>query len=264
MAKQINIQHFRSANAGNIPSAADLQEGEIAINMTDRKLFSKDASNTVFEFVVGAAGTAFTIFDFTTHLSLANVVADAGTDFLSLDAANGVVFETNSQSDYWKISMSQDLSVNGSPSFSSNVLIKGDLSTSSSFGSAPHFAVTGNTDPNKRTYLGFNVTDNYGFIGASQVGTSDRLLAIQPEGTDSGGQVSIGKTTATSLLDVDGVITSLGLMPAANNTYSIGNSTIRWANGFFDVLNVANVTTTQNNLQVDAQGTAFALSLILG
>jgi hypothetical protein len=43
------IRHKRSAATGNIPTPAELQEGELAINTADRKVFSKDANGVVFE-----------------------------------------------------------------------------------------------------------------------------------------------------------------------------------------------------------------------
>lgn len=48
------IIHKRSSVAGKAPSAADLQPGEIAINLADKKLFSKDTAGNVIEVGGGA------------------------------------------------------------------------------------------------------------------------------------------------------------------------------------------------------------------
>ena len=42
------IKLKRSSVAGRIPAALDLSVGELAINLTDRRLYSKDAEGTVF------------------------------------------------------------------------------------------------------------------------------------------------------------------------------------------------------------------------
>lgn len=41
------IKHKRSSTAGAIPTASQLEQGQIAINLTDKKLYTKDATNTV-------------------------------------------------------------------------------------------------------------------------------------------------------------------------------------------------------------------------
>lgn len=52
------IQLYRSSTALAVPSAANMQQGELAINITDGKLYFKDASNNVTLLAVaGAAGS---------------------------------------------------------------------------------------------------------------------------------------------------------------------------------------------------------------
>lgn len=46
-------QHKRTATAGKVPVTGDLLVGEIVLNTTDRKLYSKDASGNVFQFIQG-------------------------------------------------------------------------------------------------------------------------------------------------------------------------------------------------------------------
>ena len=41
------IKHKRSSTAGAIPTASQLEQGQIAVNLTDKKLYTKDASNVV-------------------------------------------------------------------------------------------------------------------------------------------------------------------------------------------------------------------------
>jgi hypothetical protein len=47
MSQKLPYQHKRSSVAGKVPLAADIQTGEIALNMTDKKLFTKDGSNAI-------------------------------------------------------------------------------------------------------------------------------------------------------------------------------------------------------------------------
>jgi hypothetical protein len=52
----------RSSVASNVPSAANLEIGELAVNLADRRIFTKDASATVFQIApsitgLGASGT---------------------------------------------------------------------------------------------------------------------------------------------------------------------------------------------------------------
>ena len=56
-----NYQHKRSQVAGKIPLDGDLLEGEIAVNIKDRKLFSKDDQGVVFEFLGGNLGGVETV-----------------------------------------------------------------------------------------------------------------------------------------------------------------------------------------------------------
>ncbi len=43
------IQHKRSLTSGNLPEAASLKQGELAINIPDRRVFTKDQTNTVID-----------------------------------------------------------------------------------------------------------------------------------------------------------------------------------------------------------------------
>ena len=56
-----NYQHKRSQVAGKVPLAGDLLEGEVAVNIKDRKLFSKDDQGVVFEFLGGNSGGVETV-----------------------------------------------------------------------------------------------------------------------------------------------------------------------------------------------------------
>jgi hypothetical protein len=44
----------QSAQAGKVPEAEQLQQGELALNTADQKLYSKNSSGTVFEVTASA------------------------------------------------------------------------------------------------------------------------------------------------------------------------------------------------------------------
>ena len=54
------IQHKRSSVAGNAPTAAQIEVGELAINLADRKLFTKDGTNTIIELGGGSGSSKWT------------------------------------------------------------------------------------------------------------------------------------------------------------------------------------------------------------
>ena len=54
MANTIQIK--RSSTAAAVPTAGQLAAGELAVNLVDRKLYSKNASGTVFQLGGGATG----------------------------------------------------------------------------------------------------------------------------------------------------------------------------------------------------------------
>ena len=59
---QLNIQHHRSGTTGNVPAANDIQQGEIAINLADLRMFTKDHNNQIQR--IGGEDVAATL-DFT-------------------------------------------------------------------------------------------------------------------------------------------------------------------------------------------------------
>jgi len=111
-------------------------------------------------------------------------------------------------------------------------------------------AVSGQTNQNKQTLVGFNTTGNYGQIQAVEQGVAVRPLALNP----AGGNVGVGTTNPSVLLHVAGNVriddnTQLGdatsdnvtfiarvnsdIHPATDATYDLGSNTLRWRDGWF-------------------------------
>jgi hypothetical protein len=45
----LSIKHKTSSVAGKEPLPADLEQGELAVNLVDARLFTKDSSNAIVE-----------------------------------------------------------------------------------------------------------------------------------------------------------------------------------------------------------------------
>ena len=58
----VTIQHKRSQTTGDTPTASDIAQGEIALNLADLRLFTKDHNNTIQR--IGGEDVAATL-DFT-------------------------------------------------------------------------------------------------------------------------------------------------------------------------------------------------------
>lgn len=78
----------RSSVPDKLPLASDLEVGELAINLADRLLFSKDSSNNVFA-LGGSSNAVFQVFPYGDYGDLSSSSTDAfGVNtFYSFDCA---------------------------------------------------------------------------------------------------------------------------------------------------------------------------------
>ena len=58
----VTLQHKRNSTTGNAPTASDIAQGEIAINLADLRMFTKDHNNSIQR--IGGEDVAATL-DFT-------------------------------------------------------------------------------------------------------------------------------------------------------------------------------------------------------
>jgi hypothetical protein len=83
-------QHLRTSVPGRIPSAAEVAEGQIAINLADGKIFTKDSNGDVIGLGIDPAYSLPTASD--TVLGGvkvgANLIIDSGTGVLSADLSS--------------------------------------------------------------------------------------------------------------------------------------------------------------------------------
>lgn len=99
MSNVIRIK--RSETAGAIPAAESLAVGELAINLADQKIYSKDSLNNVIELAPpsgggGGSGNSFTTIAVSGQSS---VLADSSTDTLTLASEGVLGIRTNASTD---------------------------------------------------------------------------------------------------------------------------------------------------------------------
>jgi hypothetical protein len=98
----------KSSVVSKVPTAQDLEYGEVAINYADGKLYYKDNNNQIQSFVAGpgAGGSYFST------ISVAGqnlVVAEVTSDTLTLIAGQGIVLTTDASNDSITISSNVSL-----------------------------------------------------------------------------------------------------------------------------------------------------------
>ncbi len=102
--------------------------------------------------------------------------------------------------------------------------------------------------------IGYDTSNNFGFIQAVQTGVANKPLRIQPLGTDliimgaAGASVAIGTTTASTKLTVAGDITATSTGPSIflTDTDSNPDYQIKNGNGTFRIIDTTNSTDRLN------------------
>lgn len=101
------IIHKKSSVASKVPLTGDLDVGEIAINLTDKKLFTKDGGGSIIELglsasdfvpVVGGTMTGDLVFDSGTGISVDPTNVSAGSGFtISVDGTDRLIIDDDGQ-----------------------------------------------------------------------------------------------------------------------------------------------------------------------
>jgi hypothetical protein len=97
---------YHSTTSGNVPLAADMATGEIALNATDRVIFTKDGTGLVVAIGSGATGGGGdTIFIENSQVVTANYTIPVGKNAMSTGAItiNAGVTVTISAGSTWAI-----------------------------------------------------------------------------------------------------------------------------------------------------------------
>lgn len=93
----------KSSVVNKVPTAQDLEYGEVAINYADGKLYYKDNNNQLQYFIsgTGAGGTYFSTISVSGQDL---VVAEVNSDTLNLIAGQGIILTTDAANDSITIS----------------------------------------------------------------------------------------------------------------------------------------------------------------
>lgn len=183
----------RSSVAGKQPNTSTLAIGELALNLTDRKLYSSDGTN------VWETGANLTTLTVSTNTTVNNIIITGGLFANGGDGAEGQVLTSNGTSVYWS-SVS-----GGSASAQVRQQFVGDDTTTS-----------------------FTITDGYESNTLSVFLNGVLLRNGSEANVQSGSVVVISPAPANgSLIDVVGVST---IYPSVSifvsNSISVGNSSV--------------------------------------
>lgn len=90
------IIHKKSSTAGSVPAASALEPGELAVNLADRKIYSKTTDGTVIEVGGGSSepgSYSYASYHFTASANQTTFSgADDGGSLLSYTSGNVLVF----------------------------------------------------------------------------------------------------------------------------------------------------------------------------
>ena len=216
------VQHKRSETTGAEPVAGDILVGEIAVNLTDGKLFSKKSDGTV---VTLAGNLTATTYYIPTSLGLITEAADFGTDFglLTQTVSNGNTQDTNTNDDvtFNTVTTTGNVTVGGSvtmpnrPAF--RVIGNGGAISATTTMTSSHFTV----DYNQGSAL--NTTT--GIFTAPIAGLYQVNLVVRTNSNTSGtiSQAIVRKTAISGGAVTTQIMVEFGANTTMNHT---GGSTI--------------------------------------
>ena len=208
-------------NGSGAPAVGDLVQGELAVDLTNQTLYSKDSSGNVFKVGDTGGGSPGTF-----------------TDLVATDSFTSPGIDDNATSTAITIDASQKVGIGTNPSEALDVVgsIKGSKNLLLDDGSLSGFV---------------QVSSNALQVGAS---TSGSVIDFYTENSqkmriDSTGNVGIGETSPTSALTVKGDIELTG-----------GPKTIKNGSGFLQVGTTSAddltfLTNSTERLRIDAAGT---------
>lgn len=149
MANKIILK--KSSVANKVPLASDLEVGELAVNLTDKRLYSKDSSDNVVQLVSGDLTnvTSITTPNYITFDTAPSTVPTAegslywdsadGNQTLSLIMSGGDVTQQIGEEQYYRVNASSDIT-NGQV-----VMFTGTVGNSGALTAAPATGLTAST-----------------------------------------------------------------------------------------------------------------------
>ena len=245
------IQLYSTSTASAIPLAGNLVQGELGVNVTDKKIYTKNGSGTVVTVGFGPdASVSLTALTGLTVVSggasISGNVSVSGTGSFT-SAVNVVTVNTTSGSGavgliqgqrsgvtkgYVGIDTSDNFGLfDNAGTMRAGVSSTGLAVTSDSVNGG-QLTIMGATNQNYQIRVGFDTTNLLGKIQAIHVGTAYKDLVLQPYGGNLGlGVTPSAWSSSYKALQVSG----FGLMADPNgNTYQLANAYFDGAYRYFN------------------------------
>lgn len=227
----------RSSVAGKSPNTSTLSTGELAINLTDRKLYSSDGTN-IFE--TGSNLTSLSVFsDISVGNSTVNTVINSSSISVKSIVANGGVGTTN-----------QVLASNGTGIYWTSP------SSGSVAGSNTQIQFNDSGSANATAGFTFDKTSNTVSVGNSSVNTTLNTTGLNINAVTIANTTGVytGVVNATSHTTGGGYGSATGGAIVNTTTIAVGNSTVNVISNS-SVLSVGSLSinssgTTTNTFQI--------------
>ncbi len=191
-------------------------------NNTNSENFSgfknyNDTSSGLIGITYGSTYSAGSVFSLGANSSVLVQTANAPLGIGTVGVAQPIVFGTNN-TERMRIDSSGNVGI-GTTTPGTKLTVNGD--TSYNADPSGQLYLAGATDSTRQLRIGYDTTNNFGFIRAVDVGDAERNLVLQW----NGGNVGIASTTPWKTLSVVGTVAVNGLSSSATGNYVCVNTT---------------------------------------
>ncbi len=241
MAATIKIKNSSTASA--VPTSSDLVQGELAVNVTDKRVFTENASGTVVELGTnpsiltlpdGSASAPTLTNDGDTNTGIFFPAADTvgittgGTERARVDSSGNLGLGTTSPSE--RLHVVGKIAVSGTnPSIRQTVQNAYlDLCGGTTVGTDPSIQIAGSTTTSDANIVFYNSNTH---IFRNSAGSSERMRL------DASGRLGIARTSPGAQLDVLGAASTSAMRIVGNSGASIYVDLSGGGDNYYDATN---------------------------